>query len=95
VDDDVHGILDSEEDVAELAEGVHVEDISEGAFESIEILGVHGQEIGSWDEHPVGVTAERDGVGRGVGVWRMSPKVAASILGTARWDHPRSGTEKR
>jgi hypothetical protein len=94
-DDGVHGVLHSEEDVPELAEEVHVEDVIEGASESVDILGVHGQEIGSWDEHPVGVTAERDGVGRGVGVWRMSAKVAASILGTARWDHPRSRTEKR
>jgi hypothetical protein len=75
--------------VAELAEEVHVEDVIEGASESIGILGVRGREIESSDELAVGVTAEADGV------WRGLDMEDASVIGTARWDQPRSGTEKR
>jgi hypothetical protein len=49
IDDGVHGVLDSEADVAELAEEVHVEDVIEEASESVDIPGVRGQEIGSWN----------------------------------------------
>jgi hypothetical protein len=94
VDDDVHGILDTEEDVAELAAEVHVQEIREKASKSVDVMGVRGQETESWDQLAVGVTAERDRVGRGVGVLKMPAKVATSILGTVRRNQLRGETEK-
>jgi hypothetical protein len=88
-DDGVHGVLNSEEDVAELAEEVHVRDVIWRGSESIGILGVRGRGIESSDELAVGVTAEADGV------WRGLDMEDASVISTTRWDQPRSRTEKR
>jgi hypothetical protein len=68
IDDGVCGTLDAEEDVIELAEGVHVEDVAEQAAEPVDVLSVRGQEAELGDELTVGVATESDRVRRRAGV---------------------------